>query len=104
MSKSIEQNSEEFEKVTQFEQQYSEEILPFVKKQGHASCTEWMKEFKITYTSAVKFMDALELRDIVGVGEHTPRPLLNGREKKCPTPTVSLETTPVPPKKKKVKQ
>ena len=97
---------EEVEQRNQFEQQYADEILPFVNKKGHASCTEWMKEFKITYTAAVKFMDALEERGIVDVGEHNqgPRPLLNGRKKKCPnlTPITSSEsplhlTSPLPP-------
>ena len=103
---------EEVEQRNQFEQQYVDEILPFVNKKGHASCTEWMKEFKITYTAAVKFMDALEERGIVDVGEHnqSPRPLLNGRKKKCPiisdppltspaseAPTPLLTTTTPPP-------
>lgn len=82
----------------QFEQHYEQDILPFVKKKGHVSCFEMMKEFHISYADSVHLMDTLELHGIVDDAdpEHRGgRPLLNGKKKKkkCP-PTPVISATP----------
>jgi hypothetical protein len=78
----------EVEYDARFEQQYEQDILPFIKKKGHASCFEMMKEFHISYADSVHIMDTLEIRDIVDAAEPEvkgPRPLLNGKKKRCPS-------------------
>ena len=77
-----------------FEQFYEQDLLPFVKKQKHASCFEIMKQFHKTYADTVHLMDTLERRDIVDAAEpgvRGPRPLLNGKKKRCPPAIVATE-------------
>lgn len=79
-----------------FEQHYEQDILPFVKKTNHASCFDLMKEFHISYAESVKIMDTLEARGIVDAAEvdtKGPRPLLNGKKKRCLTSATSAVPT-----------
>jgi uncharacterized membrane protein YukC len=73
-----------------FEEHYAE-VLAFVRKQGHASCFEMMKEFHISYADSVRLMDTLEERSIVDVydpeeyvanGCKGPRPFMTATRKK----------------------
>jgi hypothetical protein len=73
-----------------FEEHYAE-VLAFVRKRGHASCFELMKEFHISYADSVRLMDTLEERSIVDVydpeeyvanGCKGPRPLMTAARKK----------------------
>jgi hypothetical protein len=67
------------------------EVTQFVKKQGHASCFEMMKEFHLSYAQSVALMDVLEERGIVDIADpeeyaknesRGPRPLMTPARKK----------------------
>ena len=92
METTVTVDTNKLEADVRFEQHYAE-VLTFVKKQGHASCFEMMKEFQISYPNSVYLMDTLEARAIVDAAEPEvigPRPLLNGKKKRCPpTPVIS---------------